>query len=166
MSYERAPIRAGVTGTLRPVRLEATIMSSPTSTTSDENFLLSYERSRIVRVVDPTFKLDHDRRSLRSLPQRPLNPTSPTRKQQLTLQLLFHCSTIAGKKILNEYIALGVFGMTGFGAWAATRGGDAKATKIAESTSAKLNSSSEEEAAFIQNFINDLEHQDKAQNKH
>ncbi|SGY74364.1 BQ5605_C005g03358 [Microbotryum silenes-dioicae] len=101
-----------------------------------------------------------------SLPQRPLIPTSPTRKQQLTFQPLFHCSTIAGKKILNEYIALGVFGMTGFGAWAATRGGDAKATKIAESTSAKLNSSSEEEAAFIQNFINDLEHQDKAQNKH
>jgi hypothetical protein len=33
-----------------------------------------------------------------------------------------------GKKILNEYIALGIYGLTGLGAWAATRGGsEAKA---------------------------------------
>ncbi|GAA5977876.1 hypothetical protein JCM5350_006205 [Sporobolomyces pararoseus] len=72
--------------------------------------------------------------------------------------------TIAGKKILNEYIALGVYGLTGLGAWAAMRGGsdDKNKVKIPDSASAKANSTSDEEAAFIQNFINDLEHQEKS----
>jgi len=51
------------------------------------------------------------------------------------------CSTIAGKKILNEYIALGVYGMTGLGAWAAMRGGNDKKAAPVE-ISAKANSTS------------------------
>ncbi|GAA6025731.1 hypothetical protein JCM11491_000709 [Sporobolomyces phaffii] len=75
--------------------------------------------------------------------------------------------TIAGKKILNEYIALGVYGLTGLGAWAAMRGGnDDSKVNVPASASAKANSTSDEEAAFIQNFINDLEHQEKATAKH
>ncbi|GAA5880807.1 hypothetical protein JCM16303_005123 [Sporobolomyces ruberrimus] len=72
--------------------------------------------------------------------------------------------TIAGKKILNEYIALGVYGLTGLGAWAAMRGGSSEENKvkIPDTASAKANSTSEEETAFIQNFINDLEHEAKA----
>ncbi|KAK4052585.1 hypothetical protein OIO90_004213 [Microbotryomycetes sp. JL221] len=73
-------------------------------------------------------------------------------------------STIAGKKILNEYIALGVYGLTGLGAWAATRGGS-KAKENAK-VEPKLNASSEDEAAFLQNFINNLEHEEKAHAKH
>ncbi|GAA6064287.1 hypothetical protein JCM10212_000953 [Sporobolomyces blumeae] len=72
--------------------------------------------------------------------------------------------TIAGKKILNEYIALGVYGMTGLGAWAAMRGGSKD--KVAEQVSPAAQSTSEEETAFIQNFINDLEHKEKAHAKH
>ncbi|GAA5942612.1 ATP19 family protein [Sporobolomyces koalae] len=93
--------------------------------------------------------------------------------------------TIAGKKILNEYIALGVYGLTGLGAYAAMSG-PSKKSAVPETASAKANSTSEEETAFIQNFINgklftaalscftsltvaistDLEHQEKATAKH
>ncbi|GAA5900884.1 hypothetical protein JCM5296_002206 [Sporobolomyces johnsonii] len=66
--------------------------------------------------------------------------------------------TIAGKKILNEYIALGTYGLTGLAAWAAMRGGSDKKVEAAP----QINASSDEEAAFIQNFINDLEHKEKA----
>ncbi|BGP57854.1 hypothetical protein JCM8202v2_005503 [Rhodotorula sphaerocarpa] len=34
--------------------------------------------------------------------------------------------TILGKKVLNEYIALGVYGLTGLGAYAAMSGGSDK----------------------------------------
>ncbi|GAA5918903.1 hypothetical protein JCM21900_003395 [Sporobolomyces salmonicolor] len=67
--------------------------------------------------------------------------------------------TIAGKKILNEYIALGTYGLTGLATWAAMRGGS---DKKVESAAPQLNATSDEEAAFIQNFINDLEHKEKA----
>ncbi|KAK4046357.1 hypothetical protein OIV83_006138 [Microbotryomycetes sp. JL201] len=68
------------------------------------------------------------------------------------------------KKILNEYIALGVYGIVGLGAYAATRGGG-KAKENAQ-VEPKLNSSSEEEAAFLQNFINNLEHEEKSKKAH
>ncbi|ORY54157.1 hypothetical protein BCR35DRAFT_310435 [Leucosporidium creatinivorum] len=71
--------------------------------------------------------------------------------------------TILGKKVLNEYIALGVYGAVGAATYLAMSGGD-KTKK--ETTAPVLNSSSDEEAAFLQNFINDLEHADKAQAKH
>ncbi|POY75991.1 hypothetical protein BMF94_1076 [Rhodotorula taiwanensis] len=66
--------------------------------------------------------------------------------------------TIAGKKMnlphsLNEYIALGTFGITGLGAYLATRGGSDK--KVDAKVEPKNNATSEEEAAFLQNFIND-----------
>ncbi|GAA5900095.1 hypothetical protein JCM6882_002612 [Rhodosporidiobolus microsporus] len=72
--------------------------------------------------------------------------------------------TILGKKILNEYIALGVYGLTGLGAWAATRGGSEK--KQVPELNPKNVSTNDEEAAFIANFINDLEHADKQAAKH
>ncbi|GAA5826612.1 hypothetical protein JCM11251_002817, partial [Rhodosporidiobolus azoricus] len=73
-------------------------------------------------------------------------------------------STIAGKKILNEYIALGTFAVTGLGAWAATRGGSEK--KAVAEIDPKTVSTSDDEAAFIANFVNDLEHAEKASAKH
>ncbi|GAA5937032.1 hypothetical protein JCM10213_000171 [Rhodosporidiobolus nylandii] len=69
--------------------------------------------------------------------------------------------TIAGKKILNEYIALGVYGITGLGAWAAMRGGSSE-KKAAPAIDPKAQSTSAEEAAFLENFINDLEHKEKS----
>ncbi|GAA5853101.1 hypothetical protein JCM8547_000201 [Rhodosporidiobolus lusitaniae] len=73
--------------------------------------------------------------------------------------------TIAGKKILNEYIALGVYGLTGLGAWAAMRG-DGKEKSAPAAIDPKTQSTSAEEAAFLENFINDLEHKEKAAAKH
>ncbi|GAA6044026.1 hypothetical protein JCM8097_004309 [Rhodosporidiobolus ruineniae] len=73
--------------------------------------------------------------------------------------------TIAGKKILNEYIALGVYGITGLGVWAAMRGGSSE-KKVPAAVDVKTNSTSAEEAAFLENFINELEHKEKATAKH
>ncbi|GAA6012812.1 hypothetical protein JCM10207_005369 [Rhodosporidiobolus poonsookiae] len=73
-------------------------------------------------------------------------------------------STILGRKVLNEYIALGVYGLTGLGAWAAMRGGSSE-KKVPE-IDPKVQSTSAEEAAFLENFINDLEHKEKATAKH
>ncbi|KWU41838.1 hypothetical protein RHOSPDRAFT_36606 [Rhodotorula sp. JG-1b] len=82
-------------------------------------------------------------------------------------------NTILGKKVANEYIALGVYGLTGLGAWAAMRGGSDK--KVDAKVEPKATATSDEEAAFLQNFINDrygspippasfvLEHKEKAQ---
>ncbi|TKA52477.1 hypothetical protein B0A53_04851 [Rhodotorula sp. CCFEE 5036] len=61
--------------------------------------------------------------------------------------------TILGKKVANEYIALGVYGLTGLGAWAAMRGGSDK--KVDAKVEPKATATSDEEAAFLQNFIND-----------
>ncbi|GAA5878715.1 hypothetical protein JCM3774_000483 [Rhodotorula dairenensis] len=87
--------------------------------------------------------------------------------------------TILGKKVLNEYIALGVYGLTGLGAWAAMRGGSDK--KADASIQPTATATSDEEAAFLQNFINDryvpsspllwpgkesVEHKEKAQAGH
>ncbi|GAA5972941.1 hypothetical protein JCM11641_000331 [Rhodosporidiobolus odoratus] len=73
--------------------------------------------------------------------------------------------TIAGKKILNEYIALGVYGITGLGAWAAMRGSGSEVKKAPE-IDPKTSATSTEEAAFLENFINDLEHKEKQGAKH
>ncbi|GJN93240.1 hypothetical protein Rhopal_006287-T1 [Rhodotorula paludigena] len=74
--------------------------------------------------------------------------------------------TIAGKKILNEYLALGTFGITGLSAWAATRGGS-NDKKVDAKVEPKATATSDEEAAFLENFINDrVEHKEKAAAKH
>ncbi|GAA5984438.1 hypothetical protein JCM10908_003346 [Rhodotorula pacifica] len=63
--------------------------------------------------------------------------------------------TILGRKVANEYIALSVYGLTGLGAWAAMRGGSDK--KVDAKVEPKATATSDEEAAFLQNFINDRE---------
>ncbi|KAK4329713.1 hypothetical protein RTBOTA2_005672 [Rhodotorula toruloides] len=67
---------------------------------------------------------------------------------------------------LNEYIALGTYGLVGLGAWAATRGGsDAK-----KADDSKLDITSQtddkEMIAFIENFINNEEHKAKSAGGH
>ncbi|BGP42976.1 hypothetical protein JCM10450v2_007095 [Rhodotorula kratochvilovae] len=75
--------------------------------------------------------------------------------------------TILGKKILNEYIALGVYGLTGLGVYAAMSGGSSDKKVATPQLDPKTNASSKEEAAFLENFINDrVEHKEKAAAKH
>ncbi|TNY22626.1 hypothetical protein DMC30DRAFT_391650 [Rhodotorula diobovata] len=74
--------------------------------------------------------------------------------------------TIFGKKILNEYIALGVYGLTGLGVYAAMSGDKSDKKVASEQVDPKQSASSKEEAAFLENFINDLEHKEKAAAKH
>ncbi|GAA6056971.1 hypothetical protein JCM3770_001992 [Rhodotorula araucariae] len=75
--------------------------------------------------------------------------------------------TILGKKILNEYIALGVYGLTGLGVYAAMSGGSNEKKVATEHLDLKQAASSKEEAAFLENFINDrVEHKEKAAAKH
>ncbi|GAA5849626.1 hypothetical protein JCM8208_001743 [Rhodotorula glutinis] len=71
--------------------------------------------------------------------------------------------TIMGKKILNEYIALGVYGLTGLGVYASMSGGSSDKKVASEQVDPKQSATSKEEAAFLENFINDrVEHKEKA----
>ncbi|KAK0546260.1 hypothetical protein OC845_004678 [Tilletia horrida] len=71
--------------------------------------------------------------------------------------------TIAGRKILNEHIALGTFGIYGALAYGATAGGGKKekaASGSAPSTNLRepaINASSSDEEAFIKQFLADAE---------
>ncbi|KAE8215301.1 hypothetical protein CF319_g2646 [Tilletia indica] len=70
--------------------------------------------------------------------------------------------TIAGRKILNEHIALGTFALYGVLGFAATAGGDKKAAGAAPGSSSSvrepaLNASSSDEEAFIKQFLADAE---------
>ncbi|BGP10990.1 hypothetical protein JCM10049v2_006884 [Rhodotorula toruloides] len=84
----------------------------------------------------------------------------------LTLRLLIPAQHHLWQEDLNEYIALGTYGLVGLGAWAATRGGsDAK-----KADDSKLDITSQtddkEMIAFIENFINNEEHKAKSAGGH
>ncbi|CAO1637687.1 unnamed protein product [Parajaminaea phylloscopi] len=71
--------------------------------------------------------------------------------------------TIAGKKILNEHIALGVFGIFGLGGYLATRG-DAKQASAGPNALAgpktngpPIGATSSDEESFIKQFIAEAE---------
>ncbi|CAO1633456.1 unnamed protein product [Jaminaea pallidilutea] len=68
--------------------------------------------------------------------------------------------TIAGKKILNEHLALGILGSLGVGGWYATRdGGDKKAGATAgpKTNSPPIVASNSEEENFIKQFLAEAE---------
>lgn len=89
---------------------------------------------------------------------------------------------------LNEYIALGTYGLVGLGAWAAMRGGDAKkaddsklditsqtdecvplagpVASFPRTDCVSCRRNSKEMIAFIENFINNEEHKAKSQAGH
>lgn len=56
---------------------------------------------------------------------------------------------------LNEYIALGVYGLTGLGVYASMSGGSSDKKVASEQVDPKQSATSKEEAAFLENFIND-----------
>ncbi|PWN22189.1 hypothetical protein BCV69DRAFT_281195 [Microstroma glucosiphilum] len=76
--------------------------------------------------------------------------------------------TIAGKKILNEHLALGIFGLYGLGGFLATRGGSEPkpaggAAGGPKSVDPPINAASSDEEAFIKNFLAEAEgHGDKS----
>ncbi|QRV82174.1 deoxyribose-phosphate aldolase [Ceratobasidium sp. AG-Ba] len=68
---------------------------------------------------------------------------------------------IAGRRIANEYIALGVLGTTGLLAYGATRGGGSKKKEepksLADKAKSVLGVGESDEEAFIKKFIADAE---------
>ncbi|CAO1636647.1 unnamed protein product [Sympodiomycopsis kandeliae] len=73
--------------------------------------------------------------------------------------------TIAGKKILNEHMVLGIFGLYGIGGYLATRGGGEKkatasgvnATAGPKTNHPEFNASSSDEESFIKQFLAEAE---------
>ncbi|KOS12669.1 hypothetical protein Malapachy_0391 [Malassezia pachydermatis] len=68
--------------------------------------------------------------------------------------------TIAGMKVLNEHLVLGVFGTIGLAAYAATRGGSKQSAPKA-ATEVPLNASSPDEEAFIKQFLAEVQQESK-----
>ncbi|PWN28580.1 hypothetical protein BDZ90DRAFT_231564 [Jaminaea rosea] len=70
---------------------------------------------------------------------------------------------IAGVKVLNEHLALGIFGLYGLGGYLAMRGGDKKtatpASKggLTQTNGPPLNAASSEEESFIKQFMKEAE---------
>ncbi|KAH9822621.1 hypothetical protein DFH28DRAFT_949226 [Melampsora americana] len=72
---------------------------------------------------------------------------------------------IFGKKVLNEYLALGTFVAFGTGVTLSMRGGS-KSTSQTEIPQPVIAASSKDEEAFIRDFVANMEREDAASKKH
>ncbi|EGG02501.1 uncharacterized protein MELLADRAFT_72769 [Melampsora larici-populina 98AG31] len=71
---------------------------------------------------------------------------------------------IFGKKVLNEYLALGTFVAFGTGVALSMRG--SKSTSQTEIPQPVIAASSKDEEAFIRDFVANMEREDAASKKH
>ncbi|KAI5477627.1 hypothetical protein MNV49_006114 [Pseudohyphozyma bogoriensis] len=68
--------------------------------------------------------------------------------------------TIAGRKVLNEHLALAIYGAVGLGTYAALSGPKKEVAKPV------ISGASDDESKFLQDFMAKLEAEDKDTAKH